>query len=214
MLLNFLLPKHSGKRLALLLLSVLLCALLCACAGTSQTSESPSTSPSPSPSMTGAPEPTPRPESESSPEEEAGVSENHSGMLPAPEVGSREFVEEFLLNPIDAQFEEGMSLASSVAEMLEVCTDVSEKWNAQIDSMYTQLVAEDADPEVAERITESQAKWLSEQEDALAEIREAVDENDSMSPLSAAENVMLYYRARAIELCAEFYAQTGSLSFG
>ncbi len=207
--------RITVKHTALLLALLLLLGLFAACGSPSS---SPSSSPSPSP--TGAPEPSAAPSSTDAPESPAPggagqpTDEDHLGMLPAPEVGSREFVEEFLRNPIDAQFEEDMALASSVAEMVSVCSDVSELWQTQIASAYAQLTSDDVPEDVAERIAESQVKWLEEQDAALAAIRDAVEEGDTMAPLTSAEQTMLYFRARAIELCAEMYEQTGSVSFG
>ena len=181
---------------------------LAACSQTSSSAE-----PTPAPEVTAAPEVTPAPEgadAEATPAPEGeGESDTptpapegdesadtHTSVLPAPESGSEEFRKAFEENPIVA--------ASNTA---------SESWQEQIDSVYTQIL-ERGDDETVEQVKEEQSHWVNEQSDALQEIRDAVDEDDSMAAVTVAENIMLYYRTRAIDLCAVLYEIDGQLVFG
>ena len=58
------------------------------------------------------------------------------------------------------------------------------------------------------------AERTYEQSDALKAIRDAVSEDDAMAAVTVAENIMLYYRTRAIDLCAVLYEIDGKLVFG
>ena len=147
-------------------------------------------------------EPTPAPEVTAAPE-----------VTPAPEGGSEEFRKAFEENPIDAQYAADLELASSVAAIVAASNTASESWQEQIDSVYTQIL-ERGDDETVEQVKEEQSHWVNEQSDALQEIRNAVSEDDSMAAVTVAENIMLYYRTRAIDLCAVLYEIDGQLVFG
>lgn len=198
---------------------------LAACSQTSSSAE-----PTPAPEVTAAPEVTPAPEgadAEATPapegEGESGTptpapegdesADTHTSVLPAPESGSEEFRKAFEENPIDAQYAADLELASSVAAIVAASNTASESWQEQIDSVYTQIL-ERGDDETVEQVKEEQSHWVNEQSDALQEIRNAVSEDDSMAAVTVAENIMLYYRTRAIDLCAVLYEIDGKLVFG
>lgn len=198
---------------------------LAACSQTSSSAE-----PTPAPEVTAAPEVTPAPEgadAEATPapegEGESGTptpapegdesADTHTSVLPAPESGSEEFRKVFEENPIDAQYAADLELASSVAAIVAASNTASESWQEQIDSVYTQIL-ERGDDETVEQVKEEQSHWVNEQSDALQEIRDAVSEDDSMAAVTVAENIMLYYRTRAIDLCAVLYEIDGQLVFG
>ena len=198
---------------------------LAACSQTSSSAE-----PTPAPEVTAAPEVTPAPEgadAEATPapegEGESGTptpapegdesADAHTSVLPAPESGSEEFRKAFEENPIDAQYAADLELASSVAAIVAASNTASESWQEQIDSVYTQIL-ERGDDETVEQVKEEQSHWVNEQSDALQEIRNAVSEDDSMAAVTVAENIMLYYRTRAIDLCAVLYEIDGQLVFG
>lgn len=198
---------------------------LAACSQTPSPAE-----PTPAPEVTAAPEVTPAPEgadAEATPapegEGESGTptpapegdesADTHTSVLPAPESGSEEFRKAFEENPIDAQYAADLELASSVAAIVAASNTASESWQEQIDSVYTQIL-ERGDDETVEQVKEEQSHWVNEQSDALQEIRNAVSEDDSMAAVTVAENIMLYYRTRAIDLCAVLYEIDGQLVFG
>ena len=198
---------------------------LAACSQTSSSAE-----PTPAPEVTAAPEVTPAPEgadAEATPapegEGESGTptpapegdesADTHTSVLPAPESGSEEFRKAFEENPIAAQYAADLELASSGAAIVAGSNTASESWQEQIDSVYTQIL-ERGDDETVEQVKEEQSHWVNEQSDALQEIRNAVSEDDSMAAVTVAENIMLYYRTRAIDLCAVLYEIDGQLVFG
>ena len=198
---------------------------LAACSQTSSSAE-----PTPAPEVTAAPEVTPAPEgadAEATPapegEGESGTptpapegdesADTHTSVLPAPESGSEEFRKAFEENPIDAQYAADLELASSVAAIVAASNTATESRQEQIDTVYTQIL-ERGDDETVEQVKEEQSHWVNEQSDALQEIRNAVSEDDSMAAVTVAENIMLYYRTRAIDLCAVLYEIDGQLVFG
>ena len=161
-------------------------------------------------------EPTPAPEVEGvvpTPAPEGEDSELQAGLLPMPEVGSEAFIKEFLENPIDAQYEADMNDAASMTAMVDACTKASESWKTQIDSVYM-IILEDADEATAGVVKAEQEEWLTQQNNNLQKIRDEVDEEDAMAAMTVAENIMLYYRSRAIDLCAVLYEVEGQLTFG
>ena len=213
------------------LLVSLLCAVLClfllsACdrhvLNTEETPNSSSlaeTEPTAEPTAVPTPEPTaePTPEPTPAPEEESVSSdvqeEEDENALPAPEIGSEAFKAEFIQNPIDAQYVEEMEYAASVSTMIYACNTASESWKDQIDAVYMEIL-DTAETERAAEIKAEQEAWISAQNDELKLIREAVQSDDAMASVTVAENIMLYYRSRAIELCAALYELEGQLAFG
>lgn len=206
-------------------ISCILCiaALMFSLAACTQPSGS-AADPTPAPEATAAPEsdtePTPAPESEGSTDAEptpapegAASDSSHTSVLPAPEIGSDDFRTAFEENPIDAQYAEDLELAASMATIIAASNTASESWQAQIDSVYKQIL-ERGDEETVEQAKEAQSHWVNEQSDALKAIRDAVSEDDAMAAVTVAENIMLYYRTRAIDLCAVLYEIDGQLVFG
>lgn len=205
----------------------LLCgaAMVCGLAACTQTSDASTDSPSSettsasSATPTPAPEVTPTPAPESggeptpAPEDASASGDEHTSVLPAPETGSDAFRAAFEENPIDAQYAEDLELAASVAAIIAASNTASESWQAQIDSVYKQIL-ERGDDETVEQVKETQSQWINKQSDALQEIRNAVSEDDSMAAVTVAENIMLYYRSHAIDLCAILYDIDGQLVFG
>ena len=63
-------------------------------------------------------------------------------------------------------------------------------------------------------VKKAQEEWVNNQNDQLREIRENIDEEDAMAAVTAAENIMLYYRSRAIDLCVILYEIEGQIAFG
>ena len=137
----------------------------------------------------------------------------HTSTLPVPETGSEEFRAAFENNPIDTQYADDMETAGSVAGMITACNTASDSWKEQIDSVYTQIL-EYGDDKTIETVKEEQSHWVNEQSTALQDIRDSVSENDPLAAITVAESIMVYYRTRAIDLCAVLYDINGTLAFG
>ena len=75
-------------------------------------------------------------------------------------------------------------------------------------------ILESADADKADEVKAMHEAWIDNQNDSLQEIRSAVDEEDAMAAVTAAENIMLYYRSHAIDLCAVLYEIEGQVAFG
>lgn len=205
----------------------LLCAVCCAamlltmtaCSGGNKNTSSATAEATPAPEITPAPEATAAPEEEPTPAPEEGntsseTGENrHTSTLPVPETGSEEFRAAFENNPIDTQYADDMETAGSVAGMITACNTASDSWKEQIDSVYTQIL-EYGDDKTVETVKEEQSHWVNEQSTALQDIRDSVSENDPLAAITVAESIMVYYRTRAIDLCAVLYDINGTLAFG
>lgn len=61
---------------------------------------------------------------------------------------------------------------------------------------------------------EDQSHWINEQSNELQAIRDSASEDDPLAAITVAESIMLYYRTRAIDLCAALYEIDGKLVFG
>ena len=171
----------------------------------------PTAAPTPEPTA----EPTPAPEEDDAVPTPAPAGDDglHQSTLPAPESGSDAFIEEFKSNPIDAQYELDMNDAASSSALVDACNTAAMSWKEQIDAVYMQIL-DSADDEKAAEVKKTQEEWINNQNDSLKEIRNAVSEDDAMSSVSVAENIMLYYRSHAIDLCAVLYEIEGQLAFG
>ncbi|MGN0479520.1 MAG: hypothetical protein ACI4GO_08795 [Hominenteromicrobium sp.] len=205
------------RKLACVLCAAALMLSFAACGQTaSQTaseSSAPGTEITPAPEPTAAPEedgqdmiPTPAPEGDE-------AEESHHSVLPAPENGSEAFRAAFETNPVDAQYASDLETAGSVANIIAACNTASERWQEQIDSVYAQIL-ERGDDKTVEQVTEDQSHWINEQSNELQAIRDSVSEDDPLAAITVAESIMLYYRTRAIDLCAALYEIDGKLVFG
>lgn len=204
------------------ILSALCCAMLIfsmtACSGTEQAAKA---TPTPAPETDiSEVTPTPAPETENpeatptpAPEGQESEEEAHQSVLPAPENGSEAFRTAFEGNPIDIQYAEDMEFAASVNGIVSACTAAAESWQAQIDSVYTQIL-ERGDSSTVETVKAEQAKWMESQSDELQAIRDSISEDDPLAAVTVAQGIMLYYRTRAIDLCAVLYEIDGQLVFG
>lgn len=202
--------KNTIKRLLCALCCAALLLSITACTQQETVSGTPSAeTPTPAPEATAAPEETPAPTP--APEESAG--EEHKSVLPAPESGSDAFREAFIANPVDTQYASDLELAGSVAGIITACNTASTSWQAQIDSVYAQII-ERGDTETVEKVKEAQSHWVNEQSSELQAIRESVSEDDPLAAITVAESIMLYYRTRAIDLCAALFEIDGQLVFG
>lgn len=130
----------------------------------------------------------------------------------APEVidGDEEgFEYEFSQNPIDKQYDEDYSMASSFSMMRQACGDATERWENMIEYAYTAAV--EATPEDEQYLVmEQHQQWLAELDNKLDEVREnAGDDNEGI--LTAEKEIVLIYREHAKELCKIKYDIDGTL---
>lgn len=119
------------------------------------------------------------------------------------------FEYEFSQNPIDKQYDEDYSLATSFSMMRQACGDASKRWQNMIDIAYHAAV--DALPENEQHtVIESHDKWREELDSKLDEIRDnAGDDNEGI--LAAEKEIVLLYREHAKELCKIKYDADGTL---
>lgn len=101
----------------------------------------------------------------------------------------------------------------SVAGSLRVQRGFPTAGKSRIDSVYTQIL-EYGDDKTIETVKEEQSHWVNEQSTALQDIRDSVSENDPLAAITVAESIMVYYRTRALDLCAVLYDINGTLAFG
>jgi len=59
-----------------------------------------------------------------------------------------------------------------------------------------------------------QEAWLDAQNDQLQTIRDQAEEEGAVAAVNVSENIMLYYRSRAIDLCAVLYSLEEQIVFG
>ena len=211
--------KMLYKRAMSLLCCAVLCLSMAACGQAEQTVEATPTptpetevvevTPTPAPEEE-EPEVTPTPAPEESEEEPA---EEHHSVLPAPETGSEVFREAFENNPVDVQYADDMEMAASVTGIVDACNTASKSWQAQIDSVYTQILERGAE-DVVEEVKAEQAAWMNNQSTELQAIRNSIAEDDPLAAVTVAQGIMLYYRTRAIDLCAVLFEIDGQLVFG
>ena len=121
------------------------------------------------------------------------------GQQVAPvETSDAEFNAHFKSNPIDKAYVEESNNAMSNQEIIAVCQKFSDLWQEEIKSAYKKLNAL-ASGDALAKIQKDQKTW---ENGTLAEIRK-INENaggGSMGQVTAAGEIMDYYRARAAEL--------------
>lgn len=119
------------------------------------------------------------------------------------------FEYEFSQNPIDKQYDEDYSLATSFSMMRQACGDAAKRWNNMVDIAYEAALA--ATPEDERYILiEEQEQWLSDLSIRLDSIRDNADD-DNEGILAAEKETVLVYRTRAMELCRIKYELDGTL---
>ncbi len=181
-----------------------LCAALCAAlAGCSGTAESSSAAESSAVSAVSS-----EPEAESSrfvPAPDLIPSTPEAGSSLAPD----SFEALFSQNPIDKKYDEDYSYASSFSMMQQACDDAARNWKNMVDTAYRAALKALPDEE-KNALTQEQDDWLSETENRIDVIRqESGDDNEGI--LSAAKEIVLVYRDRAMELCRLKFEADGTL---
>lgn len=119
------------------------------------------------------------------------------------------FEAEFSQNPIDKKYDEDYSYATSFSMMRQACDEAAKQWRDMVETAYN--AAMEAIPE-EERylVRQEQEQWQLELDDRIDTIRaEAGEDNESI--LTAAKQIVLLYRERAMELCRIKYETDGSL---
>ena len=139
--------------------------------------------------------------------------EPDEGLLPQPGTENTSFNEKFSLNPIDAAYEEEISIAVSVAEMAEICDRYADLWGEEVDNAYTNLLAA-ADDEQYSAYKSEQEEWISGKDRAIREIAQtAQEQGGSMALLNSASQIMTFYRERAIVLYERYYQYDPDFEF-
>ncbi len=189
------------KYLALMALCMLLCAAFCSCENENNIS-SPASSQAESSSQ---PEFTPEPESSQfTPAEDLIPSGEGEGL-------DDEFSAAFSQNPIDKQYDEDYRLASSFSMMQQACDTAARSWKNMIDTAYDAALAAVPEEEQA-AIKESQQDWDANLDGEVEKIRSAAEETGTNeASLSAAKEIVLLYRRRAMELCKIKFEADGTL---
>ncbi len=195
----------------------LLCALLALslCLGLGACQEQPKPAPSSSsseaeatPTPTPAPTPTPEPAS--------------SIFIPAPDLISLDpetqtkiyqepdsFEAQFSQNPIDKQYDEDYSRASSFSMILMACDDAARRWKTMTESAYQACLTVLEQAEQA-ALREQQAQRQLDLEAAVQVLRQG-DDGTNESKVSIARQTVLLYRDWAKALCETYFNAAGKL---
>lgn len=137
-----------------------------------------------------------------------------NGELPEIE-GPDKFVELFLKNPIDAYYIEEISMAPSVSAMLNVTNNSMKYWEAEINSVYSELmVLMGEDSEEFKKIKLEQNAWINDIAVSTQEIKAEIENSGvdgSMINIEISYRLMLLQRGRAVELLCSAYNLTGEV---
>ena len=152
--------------------------------------------PTPTPELTPTPAPTPSPTPAPTPEPESA--------LP---VG--DFETEFAENPIDQQFQESMSLATSYTIMQQACDQAAASWQTMIDVAYD-TAQRALSAEEWEQVQGEQAQWEAELDGKVDALR-ALSDDTPDGAISTAQEIVDLYRQRARALCQACYQVTGQM---
>lgn len=133
----------------------------------------------------------------------AEVSSKQSARLAVDEA---KFNAYFKLNPIDKAYDEKMLNAVSTKDMVTVNSDFSNAWKSEITSVYNRLMSVLSGAE-KERVTTEQSQWEQGKDAAIRKINDdAAKIGGTLSQITAASDVMNYYKNRAKALYMELYA--------
>lgn len=152
-----------------------------------------------------------------SPESSAPSSQGESSwftpaedLIPSsPEEGSSGFEADFSQNPIDRKYDEDYSMATSFSMMRQACDEAASSWASMVDIAYdAALDVLSGDARTA--LQQEQDVWEQNLDAALDEIRSQAGEGNE-GILTAARQIVLFYRQRAMELCKIKYDVNGEL---
>ncbi len=152
--------------------------------------------PEPTPEPTPKPTPTPAPTATPTPEPESS--------LP---VG--DFDTEFEENPIDQQYQESLSLATSYTIMQQACDQAAANWKRMIDVAYD-TAQRALSGEDLEQVQAEQEQWEAELDGKVDALR-ALSGDSPDSAITTAQEIVGLYRQRARELCQACYQVTGQM---
>lgn len=149
--------------------------------------------------------------SESSVASEAESSANDgtgNSPLPNVETGSSDFKTKFMENPIDADFNEDISLAASESEIVSIITAATESWKDAVDSAYQVALDSCATEDASAKVKAAQVAWAETLENNLDSIREKGDD-----AATTAMNLLQVYRQHAAELLEMAFNNNGDYAF-
>jgi len=188
-------------------LCLALAAFMAACSG--ETEKTPSSSQASS----GQPESSAVSSAPSEPEAESSRFVPAPDLIPStPESSGAEadgFDGEFSQNPIDKQYDEAYSHATSFSMMRQACDEAAKQWKAMVDVAYNAAMG--AIPEEDQSaLRQEQEQWSAGLNSRIETVRaEAGDDNEGI--LTASKQIVLIYRDRAMALCRVKYEADGEL---
>ncbi|MBE6730841.1 MAG: hypothetical protein E7564_04025 [Ruminococcaceae bacterium] len=142
------------------------------------------------------------------------MSEEQNGELPEIE-GPDGFLEQFVLNPIDAYYIENMEMASSLSGMLDITNNTMMYWETEVNSVYSELMMLlGEDSEEFSKIKAEQKAFNNDLKISADEIKENAEASmtGSMINIEISYRIMLLYRGRAVELLCSAYNVTGEVN--
>lgn len=139
-------------------------------------------------------------------EEESESSEEET-TLPSADTDDPDFADAFDGNSIDQAFDSDIKLAASTIQMVQVYSEYAETWEAQIDTLYKELL-EITTGNAREELKWEQGMWVNASGAALQSIKNEAG-SGSTAPLTVATKTMEYYRNRAKTLSSIRYQLTG-----
>lgn len=140
-------------------------------------------------------------------EEEDGESSEEETTLPSADTDDPDFAAAFDGNSIDQAFDSDIELAASTIQMVQVYSEYAETWEAQIDTLYKELL-EITTGNAREELKWEQGMWVNASGAALQSIKNEAG-SGSTAPLTVATKTMEYYRNRAKTLSSIRYQLTG-----
>lgn len=140
-------------------------------------------------------------------EEEESESSEEETTLPSADTDDPDFADAFDGNSIDQAFDSDIKLAASTIQMIQVYSEYAETWEAQIDTLYKELL-EITTGNAREELKWEQGMWVNASGAALQSIKNEAG-SGSTAPLTVATKTMEYYRNRAKTLSSIRYQLTG-----
>lgn len=140
-------------------------------------------------------------------EEEESESSEEETTLPSADTDDPDFADAFAGNSIDQAFNSDIELAASTIQMVQVYSEYAETWEAQIDTLYKELL-EITTGNAREELKWEQGMWVNASGAALQSIKNEAG-SGSTAPLTVATKTMEYYRNRAKTLSSIRYQLTG-----
>lgn len=131
-------------------------------------------------------------------------------LLPsAPPEGSTGFEAEFSQNPIDREYDRAYGEALSASMMRQACDEAAASWKGMVETAYQSLLPLLSEDEQA-KLLQEQDSWDHSAAEELKSIQEEAGEGTE-GALKAAQQTVLFYRQRAMELCKLKYDIDGEL---